>query len=111
MTPRYPTTSVASVWTEGPMSSWAPARGWVAKPVTPWPKPERPGWCAWTSTINGFVDIVGMARFAPLLELDDETWDWEFDICLRHAYLLSQEFGPSFAEHRKHTGMFFPRLS
>ena len=44
-------------------------------------------------TINGFVDIVGMARFAPMLDIDDETWDWEFDICLRHAYLLSQEFG------------------
>ncbi|HEV8299040.1 MAG TPA: SDR family oxidoreductase [Acidimicrobiales bacterium] len=44
-------------------------------------------------TIDGFVDIVGMARWAGILELDDETWDWEFDICLRHAYLLSQELG------------------
>jgi NAD(P)-dependent dehydrogenase (short-subunit alcohol dehydrogenase family) len=44
-------------------------------------------------TVAGFVDIVGMARWASVLELDDETWDWEFDICLRHAYLLSQEFG------------------
>jgi NAD(P)-dependent dehydrogenase (short-subunit alcohol dehydrogenase family) len=44
-------------------------------------------------TIAGFVDIVGMARWASILEIDDETWDWEFDICLRHAYLLSQELG------------------
>jgi len=43
--------------------------------------------------IDGFVDIVGMARWAALLDIDDETFDWELDICLRHAYLCSQELG------------------
>ena len=43
--------------------------------------------------IDGFVDIVGMARWASLLEMDDENWDWSHDINLRHAFLLSQELG------------------
>ena len=25
--------------------------------------------------------------------MDDENWDWSFDMNLRHAFLLSQEFG------------------
>jgi NAD(P)-dependent dehydrogenase (short-subunit alcohol dehydrogenase family) len=44
-------------------------------------------------TITGFVDIVGMARWPTILEVDDESWDWNFDINLRHAYLLSQVLG------------------
>jgi NAD(P)-dependent dehydrogenase (short-subunit alcohol dehydrogenase family) len=31
-----------------------------------------------------------MARYQSILDMEDETWDWEFDICLRHAYLVSQ---------------------
>jgi NAD(P)-dependent dehydrogenase (short-subunit alcohol dehydrogenase family) len=34
-----------------------------------------------------------MARWQSILEMEDETFDWEIDICLRHAYLLSQELG------------------
>ena len=40
--------------------------------------------------IDGVVDIVGMARFAELDEIDDENWDWHFAICLRHAFLAVQ---------------------
>lgn len=43
--------------------------------------------------IDGFVDIIGMARWQSVLDMTDETFDWEIDICLRHAYLLSQELG------------------
>jgi len=43
--------------------------------------------------IHGLVDIVGMARYASIAELDDETFDWEIDICLRHAFLLGQIAG------------------
>jgi len=38
--------------------------------------------------IHGFVDILGMARYADLVDIDDENWSWHFDVCLRHAYLL-----------------------
>ena len=40
--------------------------------------------------LDGVVDIVGMARYANLVELTDEDWNWHFDICLRHAYLAMQ---------------------
>jgi len=46
-----------------------------------------------TGRIDGLVDIVGMAAWQSILEMTDETFDWEIDICLRHAYLLSQEIG------------------
>jgi len=40
--------------------------------------------------IDGVVDIVGMARYAPLAEVDDDNWNWHFDIVLRHAFLAMQ---------------------
>jgi NAD(P)-dependent dehydrogenase (short-subunit alcohol dehydrogenase family) len=40
--------------------------------------------------VDGLVDIVGMARYADLLELGDDDWNWHFDIVLRHAYLAMQ---------------------
>jgi NAD(P)-dependent dehydrogenase (short-subunit alcohol dehydrogenase family) len=40
--------------------------------------------------IDGVVDIVGMAKYAALAEVDDENWDWHFDIVLRHAFLAMQ---------------------
>ncbi len=39
--------------------------------------------------IHGVVDIVGMARYAGLTDIDDESWDWHHDIVLRHAYLAA----------------------
>jgi NAD(P)-dependent dehydrogenase (short-subunit alcohol dehydrogenase family) len=43
--------------------------------------------------IDGLVDIIGMARYASLVELSDDEWDWHFDIVLRHAYLALQLYG------------------
>jgi len=47
--------------------------------------------------LDGVVDIVGMARYASLLDLADEDWDWHFDIVLRHAYLTTQLAGRALA--------------
>lgn len=44
------------------------------------------------------VDIVGMARYAPLAELDDEAWDWHFSMVLRHAWLTVQYGGEALAD-------------
>jgi NAD(P)-dependent dehydrogenase (short-subunit alcohol dehydrogenase family) len=44
-------------------------------------------------TIAGLVDIVGMARWGSVLEIDDENWDWSHDMNVRHAFLVSQELG------------------
>jgi NAD(P)-dependent dehydrogenase (short-subunit alcohol dehydrogenase family) len=55
---------------------------------------------AFGGRIDGFIDIIGMARFEDLLDLSDETFNWEVDICVRHAYLLSQIVG----RHMRDTG-------
>lgn len=49
--------------------------------------------------VDGVVDIVGMARYGPLLETSDEDWDWTFGMVLRHAFLLAQLGGQAMAEH------------
>jgi NAD(P)-dependent dehydrogenase (short-subunit alcohol dehydrogenase family) len=43
--------------------------------------------------LDGIVDIVGMARWASLLETPEEDWDWTFGMVLRHAYHLIQAAG------------------
>jgi NAD(P)-dependent dehydrogenase (short-subunit alcohol dehydrogenase family) len=40
--------------------------------------------------LHGLVDIIGMARYASLVEVDDDNWDWHHDIVLRHAFLAVQ---------------------
>lgn len=43
--------------------------------------------------LDAVVDIVGMARYVPLLDTSDEDWDWTFGMVLRHAFLLAQAAG------------------
>lgn len=43
--------------------------------------------------LDAVVDIVGMAKYVPLLQTSDEDWSWTFDMVLRHAYLLAQVGG------------------
>ncbi|MBP1325982.1 NAD(P)-dependent dehydrogenase (short-subunit alcohol dehydrogenase family) [Leucobacter exalbidus] len=43
--------------------------------------------------LNGLVDIVGMAAWSPAIDLEEHTWDAQFDICLKHAYLLGSRVG------------------
>ena len=49
--------------------------------------------------VDGVVDIVGMARYGPLLDTSDEDWDWTFGMVLRHAFLLAQIGGRVMAEN------------
>jgi NAD(P)-dependent dehydrogenase (short-subunit alcohol dehydrogenase family) len=43
--------------------------------------------------IDGVVDIIGMSRYADIVEMSDEDWNWHFDIVLRHAFLAMQYGG------------------
>jgi len=36
------------------------------------------------------VDIVGVARWNPVLEMTDDDWDASFDLVLRHVFFLAQ---------------------
>jgi NAD(P)-dependent dehydrogenase (short-subunit alcohol dehydrogenase family) len=49
-------------------------------------------------SISGLVDIVGMPVLGPLAELDDEGWERQFDLVLRHAFLSLQIGGRAIAE-------------
>jgi NAD(P)-dependent dehydrogenase (short-subunit alcohol dehydrogenase family) len=48
--------------------------------------------------VDGLVDIVGEARFAPFLDCTDEDWEWSFGMALRHAYLSAQIAGRAMVE-------------
>jgi NAD(P)-dependent dehydrogenase (short-subunit alcohol dehydrogenase family) len=43
--------------------------------------------------LDGLVDIVGMARYGQLLDVQDEDYDWTFGMVLRHAFLFAQVTG------------------
>jgi 3-oxoacyl-[acyl-carrier protein] reductase len=47
--------------------------------------------------VHGIVDTLGMVRRKPLLDFDDADWDWQFDIVLRHAFLVTQIGGRAIA--------------
>jgi len=40
--------------------------------------------------IEGLIDIIGMAQYAALLDVDDDNWNWHHDIVLRHAFYAVQ---------------------
>jgi NAD(P)-dependent dehydrogenase (short-subunit alcohol dehydrogenase family) len=61
--------------------------------------------------IDGVVDIVGMARWAPLLETSDEVWDWTFDRVLRHVFLLAQLVGQVMTRDQKGAMVFIASVS
>ena len=61
--------------------------------------------------IDGLVDIVGMAKWESILDMTDETFDWEIDINLRHAFLLSQEIGRRMAAKGGGTMVFIASVS
>ncbi|HEX9713569.1 MAG TPA: SDR family oxidoreductase [Actinomycetota bacterium] len=62
-------------------------------------------------SIDGLVDIVGMARWSAYLDTTDEDWDWTFDMVLRHAFLFSQEAGRHMTEQRRGSMVFVASVS
>jgi NAD(P)-dependent dehydrogenase (short-subunit alcohol dehydrogenase family) len=49
--------------------------------------------------IDGVVDIIGMSRYGDLVDLDDDEWNWHFDIVLRHAFLAMQYGARAMRDH------------
>lgn len=48
--------------------------------------------------VDGVVDVIGMARYRPLLELSDSDWSSTHDLVLRHAWLAIRHFGRVLAD-------------
>ncbi|MCU1343775.1 MAG: short-chain dehydrogenase/reductase [Acidimicrobiia bacterium] len=47
--------------------------------------------------LDGVVDVVGMARWAKLLETPEDDWDWTFGMVLKHAYQMIHSAAPVMA--------------
>ncbi len=62
-------------------------------------------------SVDGVVDIVGIAGWASVLEMDDAEWDWQFDMVLRHAYLISQIAGQAMKDTGGGTMVFIASVS
>jgi NAD(P)-dependent dehydrogenase (short-subunit alcohol dehydrogenase family) len=61
--------------------------------------------------VSGLVDIVGMPVLGPLAELDDDGWDRQFDLVLRHAFLALQIGGRAVAAAGGGTMVFVGSIS
>lgn len=48
--------------------------------------------------LDGVVDIVGMARWAPIVDMPEDDWDWCQRMNLRHVFLLIKHAAPAIAE-------------
>jgi 3alpha(or 20beta)-hydroxysteroid dehydrogenase len=40
--------------------------------------------------VHGVVDVIGMADLRPMAQFDDEAWNRQFDVVVRHAFLATQ---------------------
>jgi len=61
--------------------------------------------------VSGFVDIIGLALWGSLLDMDDASWDRQFDIVLRHAYLMAQIAGRHMRENGGGSMVFIASIS
>ncbi|MGE0306114.1 MAG: SDR family NAD(P)-dependent oxidoreductase [Acidimicrobiia bacterium] len=48
--------------------------------------------------VDGVVDIVGIARWAKLLETTEDDWDFVHGMCLKHAYQMIYAAAPVMAK-------------
>lgn len=55
----------------------------------------------WHGRIDILMQIAGIARAVPFLELDEATWDKTIDTNLRGAFLVSKAVVPHMVERRK----------
>jgi NAD(P)-dependent dehydrogenase (short-subunit alcohol dehydrogenase family) len=44
--------------------------------------------------LHGVVDVIGMARWAALVDMPEDDWDWCHDMVVRHAYHFLKYAGP-----------------
>jgi NAD(P)-dependent dehydrogenase (short-subunit alcohol dehydrogenase family) len=61
--------------------------------------------------VSGLIDIVGMPLLGPLAELDDDGWQRQFDLVLKHAFLAMQIGGRAIAEAGGGTMVFVGSIS
>jgi NAD(P)-dependent dehydrogenase (short-subunit alcohol dehydrogenase family) len=61
--------------------------------------------------LHGVVDIIGVARWAALVDMEESDWDWCHDMVLRHAFHLVKHAGRVFAANGGGTMVFVSSIS
>ena len=61
--------------------------------------------------LDGLIDVVGMPRFVPILKLEDEDWDFQFDMTLKQAFHAMRAAGRIMAEGEGGTMAFVSSIS
>jgi NAD(P)-dependent dehydrogenase (short-subunit alcohol dehydrogenase family) len=61
--------------------------------------------------VHGVVDIVGVASAGPITSVEEATWDWQFDIVVRHAFHTIRHAAPHLAKVENGSMVFIGSLS
>jgi NAD(P)-dependent dehydrogenase (short-subunit alcohol dehydrogenase family) len=61
--------------------------------------------------LSGVVDIIGVARWAALVDMDEADWDWSHDMVLRHAFHLVKYAGRALSASGGGTMVFVASIS
>jgi NAD(P)-dependent dehydrogenase (short-subunit alcohol dehydrogenase family) len=62
-------------------------------------------------SLDGVVDIIGMARYAAIVDMTDEDWDWVQNMVVRHAFLLIRAAGRIMREQRRGAMVFITSMN
>lgn len=62
-------------------------------------------------SLDGVVDIVGMARYASIVDMTDDDWDWVQHMVVRHAFLLIRSAGRVMRERNRGSMVFIASMN
>jgi NAD(P)-dependent dehydrogenase (short-subunit alcohol dehydrogenase family) len=62
-------------------------------------------------SLDGAVDIIGMARYAAIVDMTDEDWDWVQNMVVRHAFLLIRAAGKVMQVQRRGAMVFITSMN
>jgi NAD(P)-dependent dehydrogenase (short-subunit alcohol dehydrogenase family) len=61
--------------------------------------------------IDGVVDIIGVARWAALVDMPEDDWDWCHDMVVRHAFHVVKYAGRAMSDRGRGTMVFVASIS
>jgi NAD(P)-dependent dehydrogenase (short-subunit alcohol dehydrogenase family) len=61
--------------------------------------------------LDGVVDIIGVARWAALVDMPEDDWDWCHDMVVRHAFHVVKYAGRAMSAHGRGTMVFVASIS
>ncbi len=62
-------------------------------------------------SIDGVVDIVGMARYGAIVDTSEEDWDWVQETVVRHAFLVIRAAGRVMRQQRRGSLVFIASMN